>query len=282
MKINKVNNLSSFYQEKHKKSLKFPHNKKLWDSFYLTAIYGNRGAGKTCSVLSLLSHQLSVLDKNFKVYFISPTAGNDSKVVDFMDKYEGKVELIDDLDEGIFNDVVDDIKARIQKWEDFKKLSKLLLKFYLGKATPEEEVILEAHNFMDDEEWRQFNLAHKPISFLIIDDFAGDKFLSNRSSPLVKFAIKHRHFFTHMYLLLQNYTSLSNAIRRNINLIMLFPSRDRKLYDFVYQEVAGLFENKEQFLEIMNEVEKKPYQFLTIYYDTKKELRVNFDRKIEL
>lgn len=282
MDIKRINTLSSNYIPKNSKCDVFPYNHNLWAGFYLSAIYGNRGAGKTTALLSLLTHQLQPLQKNYKIYYISPTASNDPKVSDFMAKHDDKVALYDDLDESIFNEVVTDIQTRINKWQEFKKLSKLLYLMYIGKATPEDEVMLEANGFMMNEEWSQYNLKHKPISFIIIDDMMGDKILSNRSSPLVKFAIKHRHFYTHMYLLLQNYSSLSNAIRRNINVIMLFPSRDRKLYDFVYQEVAGMFKDKDEFLTIMDRVEEQPYQFLTIYYDNNKEVRICFDRRITL
>jgi hypothetical protein len=268
MKIVKVNNYKNKEIITHN-PFKFPiNNISGCKDFYLSAIYGVRGAGKSTLILNMLDIEKHLLQNENKVYLISPTL--DDKISLYLDKYKDNIIYYDELNITVLEKIFASIKANIDDWH-FK--NKLL----------DEEI-----NNLDENDYHLFNsinLEHPPISTLIIDDSIHSNILcsnSKDSKKFMKYFLRHRHMYCHIFLLSQHCKSVLKSYRTNSNLIIFYPFRDGNIYKQMFDEYSGMFDsNYNNFLAIMEKIEKRNnHSFLLIYYDTKKFISINFDEHI--
>ena len=278
---------------KGKKGYDFPDYKLTNEnSFFFGLLCGVRGAGKTNAMLRILEIEKDALmtDDNV-VYWISPT--HDSKVQDFAERFPDNIKFHDELTIKSFNSIIDEIHENIQKWKETRFIFDLFERFLHDETKMEEDemnILIESGILEDDadvkEMIRTFNFHHPPRSSIIIDDSLGSPLISSSNSKqgkdFTRWAIRHRHDFTNLFILSQHFRGISKPLRTNTNMVLLFPSKDRGTTMSLFDEFSSLFGGKkENFIEALNMLDDEPVgSFLMIWYDRMKWLRLGFDREI--
>jgi hypothetical protein len=267
MKIEKINN----YKNKPiitNNTFTFPiNNISKEKSFYLSSIFGVRGGGKSTVVLNILQIEKHLLENENKVYLVSPT--KDDKIQKMINDYKDNIIYYDELNIKTLEEIFNNIQSRIDDW-NFKNN------------------LLEEYFNVDNEDlqlYNNFNFDHPPISTIILDDSINSTmFCSNSkdSKKFMKYFLRHRHLYTHIFVLSQHCKSILKSYRTNSNLIIMFPFRDVNIYKEMFNEYSGLFDNNYQnFITVMDKIENRNnHSFLLIFYDTNKFISINFDEKI--
>ena len=258
------------------------------NSFIFGLIGGVRNAGKSNTTLLLLENEKDImLSGNAKTYFISPTI--DDKVRTFADKYPEHFEIVEELTRPNLQKVLDDIKERVDEWEEMNGLIEILERFLKGEAVTDIEMeMLEMNGYLEGHDIEGHDSSHPPISTIIIDDSASSPLLSQPQSKegkwFIKFAIKHRHYpyHTNLIILSQHLKLISKILRVQCNLVVIFPFRDCNIYHNVFQEYSTLFSNKiNNFLDLMKLIEdRENHSHATIYYDKKRFVRINWNEDV--
>jgi len=279
---------------KSKKGYDFPNwNLTKNNNFWLNMTVGPRGSGKTNVILSLLEIERDgMLTGDNHVYWISPT--HDPKVEEFADKYGDNMTFYDELNIKTFNEVVDTIREKTLEWKQKKYIFDLFERYLKdgdnSLAIEEMEILLTSGMLDDDIDHKEmideFNHRHPPRSVICIDDSLGSPLISSSQSKqgkeFIRWIIRHRHDYTSVFILSQSYRSISLPIRANCNSLILLPSKDRATSKSIFDEFSSVFDGKrENYIEALDLLDKQPIgDFLFIYYDNDKFLRMGFDRKI--
>ena len=296
---------------KTKKGYEFPdYNLTGENSFWFALLCGVRGAGKTNAMLQILKIEKNNLMKGENiVYWISPT--HDAKVAEFAETYPDNIKFYDELNLKNFQSIVDTIRENVQKWKQTKFIFDLFEKYLLGgdgapPKTPqrngveggacspldEDELSILIDSGMLDEDVDvkdlidTFVFQHPPCATIVIDDSMGSPLISSANSKqgkeFTRWAIRHRHDFTNLFILSQHYRGISKALRSNTNTVMLFPSKDRGTARSIFDEFSNVFGGKmENYDECLDMLDRAPVgSFLFIYYDKKKYLRLGFGTQI--
>lgn len=278
---------------KGKKGYDFPdYNLTGENSFFFGLLCGVRGAGKTNAMLRILEIEKDALmtGENI-VHWISPT--HDSKVADFAERFPDNIKFHDELTIKSFNSIIDEIHATIQNWKETKFIFDLFEKYLENESKIEEDemhILMESGILDDDVDVRgmieAFNFLHPPRSTIVIDDSLGSPLISSGNSKqgreFTRWAIRHRHDFTNLFILSQHFRGISKPLRTNTNMVLLFPSKDRGTMISIFDEFSALFGGKkENFIEALDMLDNEPVgSFLMIWYDRMKWLRLGFDREI--
>jgi len=259
------------------------------NSFMLALISGIRNAGKSTLVLNILeTEKKHLLTGNAKVYFVSPT--KDTKIDYFIDKYPDNFQYVDELSMKNMEEVLSDMKTRVEEWKAQYEVYELLNKYLNNpkSLTLDEITLLTELNFLqDDKEMENFDFTHPPISSLIIDDSVGcDMICEPRSKAgkwFQKFVLKHRHFpyYCNVFILTQHIKSIAKYFRTNANWTILFPFRDHSVLKSVFDEYSILFDNNvDNFLKLMDEIRlRNDHSFCSIYYDKQQWVRLGFNEQ---
>ena len=258
------------------------------NSFIFGLIGGVRNAGKSNTTLLLLENEKDiVLSGNAKTYFVSPTI--DDKVRTFADKYHEHFEIVDELSRAKFQKVLDDIKERLDEWEEMNGLIEILERFLKGEAVTDIELeMLEMNDYLEGKDIEGHDSSHPPISTIIIDDSMSSPMLSQAQSKdgkfFIKYACKHRHapYYTNLIILSQHIKMIAKVLRTQCNLVVVFPFRDCNIYHNIFQEYSTLFHNKiNNFLDLMKLIEdRENHSHATIYYDKKRFVRINWSEQV--
>ena len=287
MKITKISNVVN-HEIKTKSQYQFPSYKTTnnENSFIFALLMGVKNSGKSHLMLNILQHEPHLLERGNKVWFISPTV--DDKVRLFQDKFPDNFIIVDGLDIDTWRDTLDKIKSDVA--ESLETLEKIkILERYLKtskKLDPAEMDILEEFNFGSNLDFKKINLDYPNINTIIIDDSMGSALISGISKQAKEFqryAIRHRHLYTNLFILTQYPKAISKTLRSQANLICMFPMRDQSIYGAIFPEISGLFNGKlENLIDAMKEVEhRNNHSFLTIYYDKKQFVHINFNEQID-
>ena len=279
---------------KSKKGYDFPaYNLTGENSFWFALLCGVRGAGKTNAMLQILSiEKKGMLTDDNIVYWVSPT--HDAKVAEFADKYPDNIKFYDELNIKVFNEIIDEIRERTQEWKQTKFIFDLFetyLKEGQEKLGEDEVDILIKSGILDDDVdvktmIDEFNFHHPPRASLVLDDSMGSPLISSSNSrqgkEFTRFAIRHRHDFTNLFILTQHFKGISKPLRTNANAVLLFPSKDRATSKSIFDEFSAVFGGKmENYLECLDMLDgEKVGSFLFIYYDKDKFLRLGFNQTI--
>jgi hypothetical protein len=227
------------------------------------------------------------MENQNKVYFFSPTI--DQKLINFQKDHPDHFKIIDEFNVKTFQEVIHEIKEIIEKWKDDKKLLELFELYLKDKKNLDPECIqlLEDNNYLQDFDFEHFNYDYPPIHSIFVDDSLGSPMISSRgkdSQIFNNFAIRHRHFYTNLFIMSQYPKSINKVLRSNSNNILIWQMKDRSIYEAIFPEFSSLFKGKvEKFIEIMDMIEQKnDHSFLFIYYDKEQFIRLNFDQQILL
>lgn len=250
--------------------------------FQVILLVGNRGFGKTTIALNLLELQKEYIDR---LYVVCPNAKTDLKVEAVLKNMP--TIMYEFLTEEVVKDIQIDIDRRIQQYEDGKLLYKLIKRVQkqkIPKLSDEEQDFLEELN--DDDIPIMLEMVKKgrpPTSVLWIDDQVGTNLIHKKEGELVKMIIKNRHRYLTCLLGTQNLKSISPPIRKCSSVLFIAPTMDKKYRQDIFIELEGVVKTFENFNEIMDEVNKKPYQFLSVFNNGKQsDMRINLDRKISI
>ena len=279
---------------KTKKGYEFPaYNLTGENSFYFALLCGVRGAGKTNAMLQILNIEKEhLLSGDNIVYWVSPT--HDSKVAEFAEKFPDNMVFVDELNIKTFNNIREDIQDKIDEWKQTKFIFDLFEQYLKKQDSIDEEelnILFESGMLDDDTDMKEliknFNFHHPARASLVCDDSMGSPLISSSNSKqgkeFTRWAIRHRHDFTNIFILSQYYRGISKNLRNNTNMVMLFPSKDRGTASSIFDEFSNVFggkkENYEQALDLLDK--ESVGSFLLIYYDKKKFLRLGFDKQID-
>jgi hypothetical protein len=275
---------------KAKNAYEFPVLKTTGDKSLLFAVMnGVRNSGKSNTTLCLLENDKDILLGNdAKVWFVSPTA--DAKVKKFEEEYPDNFVVVDELNRPNLQGVFDELKQRYTDWAEIKYVISLYERWLQDKPLNElEEEHLASFNYLENFDFAGFNEKHPPMNTLVIDDSACNPMLSQIQSRdgkfFTSFAIRHRHppFCCNLIILTQHIKLISKPLRVNSNLIVVFPFRDASIYHSVFQEYSTLFNNDiNLFLKVMQQIEdRNDHSHLTIYYDGRRFVRINWNEEIQ-
>ena len=267
----------------------FPKYKSTGDnSFMFGLIMGIKNSGKSNLMLSILENEPHLLQKQNKVWFISPTV--DDKVETFIKKYPDNFIYVDGLDIETWRDTIAKVEASVSEWKEMHKKIALLNRYLNKKTTktltPEEMILLEEMNYLQNVDFDKMNLEYVPINTIIIDDSMGSPLISGvskQSKEFQRFAIRHRHLYTNLFILSQYPKGISKVLRANGNLLCIFPMRDHSIYQAIFPEISGLFKGRlDNLVEVMDVIEKRAnHSFLTIYYDKLQYVNINFNERVD-
>lgn len=287
MKLVKLNNIKCNLPNS-KGGYTFPkYNITGSSDFLFVLLFGIKNSGKTVAGLNYLIHEEHLMENQNKVYFFSPTL--DQKLINFQKDHPDHFKIIDEFNVKTFQEVIHEIKEKIEKWKEDKELLELF-ELYLkdkDKLDPECLQILEDNNYLQDFDFEHFNYDYPPIHSIFVDDSLGSPMISSRgkdSQIFNNFAIRHRHFYTNLFIMSQYPKAINKVLRSNSNNILIWQMKDRSIYEAIFPEFSSLFKgNVERFIEIMDMIEQKnDHSFLFIYYDKEQFIRLNFDQQIIL
>jgi hypothetical protein len=287
MKFTKINNILCKLPN-NKGGYEFPKYK-ITDSndFLFTLLFGIKNSGKTVAGLNYLIHEPHLMENQNKVYFFSPTL--DQKLINFQKDHPDNFIIIDEFNVKTFQEVVQQIKETVEKWKQDKMLLELFELYLKDKKKLDLECIqiLEDNNYLQDFDFENYNYNYPPIHTVMIDDSLGSPMISSRGKDAQifnNFAIRHRHFYTNLFIMSQYPKGINKVIRSNSNNILIWQMKDRTIYEAIFPEFSSLFKgNVDKFIEVMDKIEEmNNHSFLFIYYDKEQFIRLNFDQKIIL
>lgn len=279
---------------KSKKGYDFPDwNLTKENSFWFALLCGVRGAGKTNAMLQILNiEKKGMLTDDNIVYWVSPT--HDAKVAEFADKYPDNMKFYDELNIKVFNEIIDEIRDRTEEWKQTKFIFDLFERYLKDGddklGDDEIEILLKSGILDEDVDVKkmidEFNFEYPPRATLVLDDSMGSPLISSSNSKqgkeFTRWAIRHRHDFTNLFILTQHFKGISKPLRTNANAVLLFPSKDRATSKSIFDEFSSVFGGKmDNYLECLNMLDgEKVGSFLFIYYDKDKFLRLGFNQSI--
>ena len=178
---------------------------------FLYVIVGPKGSGKSNLLSNLMSTPAKEggFQKRYdRIYFVTPT--RDAKLEDLIEDCEQMGTYHDEFNDGVMEEIVDDIKRFKGSWKKKRKPEMLVL--------------------MDDI------LASLPSS-------------RQKKGPFVKFLFNHRHLNCDVVILAQRYKDLPVSLRSQVDIISTFGMHnqtEKKNFtdDFgvdekIFQEVTG-------------------------------------------
>jgi len=279
---------------KSKKGYDFPNwNLTKNNNFWLNMTVGPRGSGKTNVILSLLEIEKDgMLTGDNHVYWISPT--HDPKVEEFATKYGDNMTFYDELNIKTFIEVVETIRDKTTEWKQKKFIFDLFEKYLKdgedSLGMEDMEILFHSGMLDEDTDHKQmideFEHRFPARSVIVIDDSLGSPLISSSQSKqgkeFLRWIIRHRHDYTSVFILSQAYRGISLGIRCNANSLILLPSKDRATAKSIFDEFSSVFDGKrENYIEALDLLDRQPIgDFLFVYYDNDKFLRMGFDRKI--
>lgn len=287
MKLVKLNNILCKLPNS-KGGYEFPKYKITGSNdFLFTLLFGIKNSGKTVAGLNYLIHEPHLMENQNKVYFFSPTL--DQKLINFQKDHPDNFIIIDEFNVKTFQDVIKNIKETVEKWKQDKMLLELFELYLKDKKKLDLECIqiLEDNNYLHDFDFENFNYDYPPIHTVMIDDSLGSPMISSRGKDAQifnNFAIRHRHFYTNLFIMSQYPKGINKVIRSNSNNILIWQMKDRTIYEAIFPEFSSLFKgNVDKFIEVMDKIEQmNNHSFLFIYYDKEQFIRLNFDTQIIL
>jgi hypothetical protein len=261
-----------------------------WNSLNI----GARGSGKTYTIVQMIKHY----EKNkimrdgvvykLRTHLISPTI-QANEIYQSLDSLDMDKDAHENYSDKLILDIIDGIKERKQKYEDY-----LLYKKYYEKVmrTPENKLeklydenpdmfeLLERYNYQNPSEMEY----EKPeVNIVILDDLLGsDAFTRRTKSTLVNAMIKNRHIGVCFALLVQSIRSVPKNIRLNCSVFQLATFKNKRMIlEDIYEEISNVL-GIDEFEELYDHATAKPYGSLIIDTTNGKRFLSNLDFELSL
>lgn len=270
-----------------------PYKKHISSPYYIFVASGQRGSGKTFGITKhILNAEMSGFydpitgDRvKIKTYLFSPTA--ESNPVFNAIKSLDKENIINEYTDEKLEEIIEQIKAERESVKEYKKYVECYKKYekmseeQLKRCTDYEMLsLLYLHDF---EDYRDLDKPEMYIYFIILDDCITNKsaFSSKKSNSLTKAILNSRHIGICLYIATQHIKMVSKAVRNNVDIWMLFKTKNEKLLiEDIYPELSALV-SPEEFLSLYHYATSASDNDSLVYDGKEKDKRdrfkLNFD-----
>jgi hypothetical protein len=262
-------------------------NKDLPNLFFSVLICGAKNSGKTYACVSLLKqfeqnpiYDHNGVELNQRIILFCPTAENNSNTVFKNLKYLDESDIYLEYSDDILEELLEEIKADLDEVKKYNDYIKLLYKFEKTNNVLTDEEYLEL--YYNDFEMVEPKIA--TVVHFIFDDLIGDtKFINkSRSSGFTKFLLRHRHYYTNIFLTSQYINSIPPIIKNNIDIFCIFKYANindviTKFYDIV----SGIM-LEQDFIQFYKYATETANSFLTIINKGSLQIRKMWSIKLQL
>ena len=255
---------------------------------------GARQSGKTYSVVKIIKHyennkiMKDGVEYKVRTHLISPTI-QANEIYQSLNSLDMKKDTHENYTDKLLIDIIDDIKQRKTKYEEY-----ILYKKYYEKVmrTPDDKLdslyekepelfnLLEKYNFQNPKE-----IDHEPqeLNIIVLDDLLGsDAFSKKTKSVLTNAMIKNRHIGVVFMILVQSIRAVPKNIRLNCSVFQLATFKNKKMIlEDIYEEVSNVI-NIDDFEELYDHATAKPYGSLIIDTTNGKRFLSNLDFELSL
>jgi len=290
----KISNLTNDPPTFKKNLYPIPNDPNVQPPYFITAAIGQRGSGKTFSIVRMLLNQEKSGFRDpvtgDKVYIrhilFSPTyeanpvftalkyLDEDDIIPEYTDK-----KLFDILEEiKEYNDEVKEYKKYVEAYKKYEKMTDGQLK---TSKDYDMFAILSQHNFVD---YRKLEVKRQYVTNIILDDCLANKeaFSAKRGSTLVKAVLNSRHIGVNIIIASQNLKSITKAIRNNVDIWILYKFKNDKLIlDDLWPEISGAV-SQEEFLSLYHYATTNDHDALVYDGKAKKENRFKLNLDVIL
>lgn len=153
-------------------------------------ISARRGAGKSTMLMNVLSSKAGWRGHFDTIYFVSPTAAQDDKMLPLVEECSQDGNFYDEFDEAVCAQIFDKIKQQVEQAAQHKQ--------------------------------------RKPKQLLILDDCIMDMRKNKQQSVLNRMVVQSRHFGVSLVVTTQKYNALPTIIRGNMDCLSQFASYNAK------------------------------------------------------
>jgi hypothetical protein len=255
---------------------------------------GARGSGKTYTICQMIKHYETHkilrdgVEYKLRTHLISPTI-QANEIYQSLNSLDMKKDAHENYTDKLIIDIIDDIKAKKAKYDDY-----LLYKKYYEKVmrTPENKLdalyekepeifnLLEKYDFKNPKE-----IEHEPpaVNIIILDDLLGsDAFSKKTKSVLTNAMIKNRHIGVCFAVLVQSIRAVPKNIRLNCSVFQLATFKNKKMIlEDIYEEISNVIDI-DGFEELYDHATAKPYGSLIIDTTNGKRFLSNLDFELSL
>ena len=267
---------------------------KCFKMFFNSLHIGARQSGKTYSVVKIIKHyennkiMKDGVEYKVRTHLISPTI-QANEIYQSLNSLDMKKDTHENYTDKLLIDIIDDIKQRKTKYEEY-----ILYKKYYEKVmrTPDDKLdnlyekepelfnLLEKYNFQNPKE-----IDHEPqeLNIIVLDDLLGsDAFSKKTKSVLTNAMIKNRHIGVVFMILVQSIRAVPKNIRLNCSVFQLATFKNKKMIlEDIYEEVSNVI-NIDDFEELYDHATAKPYGSLIIDTTNGKRFLSNLDFELSL
>lgn len=245
----------------------------------IAGLCGASGSGKTTLAVNFIN-MYKQKDAFDTIVLISPTGLKDEDTgIRAEMKWSGVAtsgEEYHDFSKEVLNNIIADQKERLKKYKLYRDDKDLWLKFNSGKKITSHELIYLYDKYDFREPMSPFGKERFPTLLIVLDDCTNDC----RSDVLGDFASKSRHCNASVMVLVQHYFQMGRPLRKQLNLIGIFKTADKKVLTNVYEEMASGDMDFNEFQEMFKLVEERK-DFIMIdlkQCDDEKRYRLNLDK----
>ena len=223
-----------------------------------------------------------------RTHLISPTI-QANEIYQSLNSLDMKKDTHENYTDKLLIDIIDDIKQRKTKYEEYILYKKYYEKVMrtaddkldsLYEKEPELFNLLEKYNFQNPKE-----IDHEPpeLNIIVLDDLLGsDAFSKKTKSVLTNAMIKNRHIGVVFMILVQSIRAVPKNIRLNCSVFQLATFKNKKMIlEDIYEEVSNVI-NIDDFEELYDHATAKPYGSLIIDTTNGKRFLSNLDFELSL
>ena len=267
---------------------------KCFKMFFNSLHIGARQSGKTYSVVKIIKHyennkiMKDGVEYKVRTHLISPTI-QANEIYQSLNSLDMKKDTHENYTDKLLIDIIDDIKQRKTKYEEYILYKKYYEKVMrtaddkldsLYEKEPELFNLLEKYNFQNPKE-----IDHEPqeLNIIVLDDLLGsDAFSKKTKSVLTNAMIKNRHIGVVFMILVQSIRAVPKNIRLNCSVFQLATFKNKKMIlEDIYEEVSNVI-NIDDFEELYDHATAKPYGSLIIDTTNGKRFLSNLDFELSL
>ena len=233
--------------------------------YFVCCAIGQRGSGKTFSIVKLLSNQekSGFIDAEtgekvaIRHFLFSPTlSGN--PVFSSLKYLDQENDVINEYTEAKLQEVLDELKEekeitnqRREYVKAYKKFKSMTQRQFNAWTDVDSILLLERYDFAPPSELPPIRYPSGVVANIILDDcLGGEAFNSKRKSLLVKAILNSRHYGVNFLIASQNMKAINKSIRANTDVWILFRFKSQKIIlDDIYEEISGVL-TPDEFLEL--------------------------------
>ena len=242
-----------------------PNDPNIQRPYHITCAVGQRGSGKSYSIVKMLSNQersgfadpITGEPVDIRHILFSPTIKGNPIFTTL--KYLDEDDMINEYTENKLYEILEEIEQDKIQTERYRKY-KIAYNRYI-KMTDEQLIkskdieflaLLYEYDFVD---WKELDPPLHPngcVVNIILDDCLANKeaFSAKKGSLLVKTILNSRHYGVNVIIAAQNLKSINKSIRANTDVWILFRFKSEKIIlDDLYPEISGIL-SPEEFLSL--------------------------------